>query len=165
MKQYSFNMINDVVQPHFRLGSSGYATSPEVYITIIDPTENSGDTNSSQKVEMSYGIRRINLLSHIDGKDMCATYVPRITETTVIARGDIPSQYRDINIPAKYINRIKMTNRESGNVFNATVVSGGAWSTDINITFSGNESHFVIDGYNVSNPQQIIARQGLVIAR
>lgn len=114
---------------------------------------------------MSYGIRRINLLSYIDGKDMCAEYVPQITETTVIARGDIPSQYRDANIPAKYIDRIKMTNTESGDVFNATVENNGTWSTTIHITFSGNESHFVIDGYNAENPQQIIASQGLVIVR
>jgi len=165
MKQYSFNTINDAIQPYFRQGASGYATSPEVYITIIDPTENSGDTNSSQKVEMSYGIRRINLLSHIDGKDACAEYVPQITQTTVIARGDIPSQYRDAHIPDKYIDRIKMTNTESGNVFNATVASDSSWSTTIHITFSGNESNFVIDGYNASNPQQIIASQGFVIVR
>jgi hypothetical protein len=165
MKQYSFNTINDAVQPHFRLGSSGYATSPEVYMTIIDPTENSGDTSSSQKVEMSYGIRRINLLSHIDGKAMCMSNVPQITEATVIAKGEIPSHYRDINIPTKYIDRIKMTNTESGNVFDAIVSSDGTWSTTINITFSGNESHFVIDGYNASTPQQIIASEGLVIVR
>ena len=45
------------------------------------------------------------------------------------------------------------------------VASDGTWSTTINITFSGNESHFVIDGYNASSPQQIIASQGLVIVR
>jgi len=58
-----------------------------------------------------------------------------------------------------------MTNIELENVFNATVASDGTWSTTINITFNGNESHFIIDGYNVSNPQQIIASQGLVIVK
>lgn len=165
MKHYSFNTINDAVQPHFRLDASGYATSPEVYITIIDPTENSGDTSYSQKVEMNYGIRCINLLSHIDEKDMCAPYVSPIDKTTVVARGDIPNQYRDINTPAKYIDKIKMINSESGDVLNATVASDGTWSTSINITFNGNESHFVIDGYNASDSQRIIARQGLRIVR
>jgi len=165
MKQYSFNTINDAIQPHFRLGASGYATSPEVYITIIDPTENTGDTNSSQNVEMGYGIRRINLLSHIDNKDMCAEYVSPITETTVAVRGEIPTQYRDSNEPLQYIDRIKITCLESGDVFNATVANDATWSTTINITFNGNESHFVIDGYNASNSQQIIVSQGLVIVR
>jgi hypothetical protein len=50
-------------------------------------------------------------------------------------------------------------------IFNATVASDGTWSATINITFSGNESHFVIYGYNAVNPQQIITSQGFVISR
>lgn len=48
-----------------------------------------------------------------------------------------------------------MTNTESGNVFDAIVANDGTWSTTINITFSGNESHFIIDGYNASNPNKL----------
>ncbi len=164
MKHYGFTTKDNYVQPYFRRGSSGYASSPEIYLTIIDPAENTSDTNSSQNVKMWYGIRPINLLSHIDEKDMCLDYVPRITETTVIARGKIPSQYRDINITNQYIDRIKMTD-ESNNVFEAIVGSDSKWSTEINITFVNNESYFTIDGYNSSNSEQIIASEGLIIEK
>jgi len=58
-----------------------------------------------------------------------------------------------------------MSQSKVSNVFDTTVANDGTWSTIINIIFSDNKSHFVIDGYNASNPEQIIASQGLVIVR
>ncbi len=50
-------------------------------------------------------------------------------------------------------------------MFNATVASDGTWSSNIHITFNGNQSRFTIEGYNASDTQRIIAYQGLRIAR
>jgi len=58
-----------------------------------------------------------------------------------------------------------MSQSKVGKIYDATVASDGTWSTTINITFSGNQSRFSIEGYNASDTQCIIARQGLVIAR
>jgi len=88
-----------------------------------------------------------------------------ISKTNVIADGDIPNQYRDINEPSEYIDRIKITCLESGEVFNATVNNDGTWSTNIHIIFNGNQSRFSIEGYNVNNPNKIIARQRVVIVK
>jgi len=146
--------------PYLRDKNTHKTIYPELYLTLIDPVD-----YKSNKVEVGIGLRRTNLLSHIDGKEMCAEYVPQITETTVIARGEVPSQYRDSSEPLQYIDRIKITCLESSEVFNATVASNGTWSTTINITFNGNESRFSIEGYNASDTQRIIANQGLKIVR
>jgi hypothetical protein len=82
-----------------------------------------------------------------------------------IARGEVPSQYRESSEPLQYIDRIKITCLESSEVFNAVVGSDGTWATTINIVFNGNESRFSIEGYNASDTQRIISRQGLVIVR
>jgi len=144
--------------------TTGKQIYPEMYLTVTDVID---DTVSltSQNVEVGIGLRRTNLLSHIDGKDMCVEYVPAITTTTVVVKGDIPSQYRDSNEPLQYIDRIKIMCLESGEVFHAVVASNGTWSTTINITFNGNESHFSIEGYNASDTGHIIAYQGLSIVR
>jgi len=164
MKQINFGMVGKTDFTYFYSPTTGKQIYPEMYLTVTDVID---DTVSltSQNVEVGIGLRRTNLLSHIDGKDMCAEYVPAITTTTVVVRGDIPSQYRDSNEPLQYIDRIKITCLESSEVFNAVVASDGKWSTTINITFNGNESRFSIEGYNASDNQRIISRQGLTIAR
>ncbi len=133
---------------------------PELYLTVIDPVD-----GKSNKVEIGIGLRRRNLISSIDGQDVCAEYVPQITQTTVVANGEIPSQYRDVTQPLQYIDKIKITCVESGEVFNASVASDGKWSTNIHITFNGNKSRFFIEGYNASDSTRIIARQRLEIVR
>jgi len=164
MKQINFGMVGKTDFTYFYDQNTGKQIYPEIYLTIIDVVDDTANL-AKQNIEVGIGLRQTNLLTHIDGKEMCTEYVPQITETTVIARGDIPSQYRDSSEPLQYINRIKITCLESSEVFNAVVGSDGKWSTTINITFNGNESRFSIEGYNASDTQRIIARQGLAIVR
>jgi hypothetical protein len=164
MKQINFGMVGKTDFTYFYDQNTGKQIYPEMYLTITDVVDDTTNL-TPQNVEVGIGLRGTNLLSHIDGKDMCAEYAPQITETTVVAKGEIPPQYRDSNEPLQYIDRIKMTCLESGEVFNATVASDGTWYTNINITFNGNESRFSIEGYNSSDTQRIISYQGLTIVR
>ena len=164
MKQINFGMLGQTDFTYFYDQNTGKQIYPEMYLSITDVVDDTA-TLTPQQIELGIGLRRTNLLSHIDGKAMCSEYVPAITKTNVVADGEIPSQYRDTNQPLKYIDKIKITCVESGEVFDATVGSDGIWSTTIHITFNGNENCFSIEGYNASDTQRIIARQGLVIAR
>ena len=164
MKQINFGMVGKTDFTYFYDPTTGKQIYPEMYLTITDVVDDTV-TLTPQNIEVGIGLRRTNLLSQIDGKDMCAEYVPAITTTNVMANGEIPSQYRDSNQPLQYIDRIKITCLESGEVFNSVVGNDGVWSTNINITFNGNESRFSIEGYNASDTQRIIAYQGLVIVR
>jgi len=91
---------------------------------------------------------------------MCAEYVSPISNTTVEAKGTIPLQYWDTE---NSIDRIKITSLESGQTFDALVNNDGTWSTTIEIAFNNNQSHFIIDGYNSNDAQNIIATQGLMV--
>ena len=164
MKQINFAMVGKTDFTYFYDPNTGKQIYPEMYLTIIDVVDDT-ENLTTQNIEVGIGLRRTNLLSHIDGKDMCAEYVPAITTTNVTADGEIPQQYRDVNDSSQYINRIKITCIESGEVFYATVGGDGTWSTDIHITFNGNQSRFTIEGYNDSDTQHIIASQGLVVVR
>jgi len=164
MKQINFGMVGKTDFTYFYSPSTGKQIHPEMYLTITDVVDDTS-TLSPQNIEVGIGLRRNNLVSHIDGKDMCAEYVPAISQTTVTADGIIPSQYRDNSDMLNYIDRIKITCLESGEVFNATVNSDGSWSTNIHITLNGNKSRFNIEGYNASDNQRIIAYQGLTIVR
>jgi hypothetical protein len=164
MKQINFGMVGKIDFTYFYSPTTGKQVYPEIYLTITDVVDDTS-TLTPQNIEIGMGLRRNNLLSHIDGKDMCAEYVPAINQTTVTADGVIPSQYRDNSDISNYIDRIKITCLESGEVFNATVNPDGSWSTNIHITFNGNESRFSIEGYNASNTQRIIAYQGLVVEK
>ena len=77
----------------------------------------------------------------------------------------IPSQYRDTSKPSEYIDRIKITCLESGEVFNAIVNSDGTWSTNVHIVFNGSQSRFSIEGYNANNPQKVIAKEGWIVVK
>ena len=164
MKQINFGMVGKTDFTYFYDPNTGKQIYPEMYLTITDVIDDTVNL-IPQNIEVGIGLRRTNLYTHIDGKELCTEHVPRITETTVIARGDIPSQYRDTGEPSQYINRIKITCIESGEVFDAVVADDGKWSTTINITFNGNKSDFSFEGYNTSDTQHIIALNRLRIAR
>ncbi len=164
MKQLNFTMNGKYDFTYFYDQNTGKQIYPEMYMTIIDVVDNTVNL-TPQNIEVGIGLRRTNILSHIDGQDVCAEYVPQITQTTIVANGEIPSQYRDVTQALQYIDRIKITCIESGEVFNASVASDGTWSTNIHITFNGNTSRFSIEGYNASDSTRIIARQGLKIVR
>lgn len=165
MKQLNFTINGKYDFTYFYDPNTDKQIYPEMYMTITDVIDDTANL-IPQNIEVGIGLRRNNLLSQIDGKDMCAEYVPTISGTyNVMANGEIPSQYRDSSEPLQYIDRIKITCIESGEVFNATVASDGTWSSNIHITFNGNQSRFTIEGYNASDTQRIIAYQGLRIAR
>lgn len=164
MKQINFAMIGETDFTYFYDSSTGKQIYPELYLTVIDIVDDVA-TLRPQKIDIGIGLRRTNLISHLDGKDMCADSIPAITETTVIANGDIPEQYRNSNDSLQYIDRIKMTCTESGEVFNAIVGNDGTWSSTINITFNNNKSHFSIEGYNALDDQRIIAYEVLTIVK
>jgi len=164
MKQINFGIVGKTDFTYFYEQNTGKQIYPEMYMTIIDVVDDTVNL-TPQNIEIGIGLRRTNLMSHIDGKDTCAEYVPPITQTTVEVRGDIPSQYRDITQPFQYIDRIKITCIESGEVFNTSVASDGKWSANINITFNGNESRFSIEGYNSSDAGRIVSYQGFVVVR
>ena len=164
MKQINFGMVGKTDFTYFYDPTTGKQIYPEMYLTITDVVDDTANL-IPQNIEVGIGLRRNNLLSYIDGKDMCAEYVSPINKTTVAVNGEIPSQYRDTSEPLQYIDRIKITCVESGEVFNATVANDGTWSSNIHITFNGNQSRFTIEGYNASDTQRIIAYQGLTIVR
>ncbi|MCF6245335.1 MAG: hypothetical protein L3J43_09895 [Sulfurovum sp.] len=164
MKQINFGMVGKTDFTYFYSPTTGKQIYPEMYLTVTDVVDDTANL-IPQQLEVGIGLRRTNLLTHMDGKEMCVEYVPQITEKMVIARGDIPSQYRDSGEPLQYIDRIKITCLEASEVFDAVVGNDGVWSTNINITFNGNESRFTIEGYNASDAQRIISRQGLTIDR
>ncbi len=165
MKQLNFTMNGTYDFTYFYDPNTGNPIYPEMYITLVDIVEDPSDNNSYQAVDMRYGIRRKNLLSYIDNKDVC-TPMPPITQTTIEAKGDIPYQYRDNNNPTRYIDTIKITDINSGNTYVATVQSDGNWVKTITFTFnSNNEAPILIEGYNSSDTSRIIAREGILVWR
>ena len=165
MKQLNFTMNGTYDFTYFYDPNTGNPIYPEMYITLVDIVEDPSDNNSYQAVDMRYGIRRKNLLSYIDNKDVCAP-MPPITQTTIEAKGDIPYQYRDNNNPTRYIDTIKITDINSGNTYVATVQSDGNWVKTITFTFnSNNEAPILIEGYNSSDTSRIITREGILVWR
>ena len=60
---------------------------------------------------------------------------------------------------------MQMCHSKVGKIYDPTVGSDGRWSTNIHITFNGNQSRFSIEGYNSADANRIIARSRLVITR
>ena len=144
--------------------NTGKQIYPEMYITMIDIVENPSDTNIYQAVNMSYGIRNKNLLSHLDNKDVCVPMSP-ITQTTIEAKGVIPYQYRDGNNLARYIDTIKITDVNTGNTYTTAVQNNDTWVKTISFTFSNNEAPILLEGYNSSDVSRIIARESILVRR
>ena len=112
MKQLNFTINGKYDFTYFYDPNTGKQIYPEMYLTIIDVVDDTANL-IPQNIEVGIGLRRNNLLSQIDGKDMCAEYVSPINKTTVAVNGEIPSQYRDTSEPLQYIDRIKITCIES----------------------------------------------------
>lgn len=164
MKQLNFTMNGKYDFTYFYDQNTGKQIYPEMYITMIDIVENPSDTNSYQAVNMSYGIRNKNLLSHLDNKDVCVPMSP-ITQTAIEAKGVIPYQYRDSNNSARYIDTIRVTDVNTGNTYTTAVQSNDTWVKTISFTFSNNEAPILVEGYNSSDASRIIAREGILVWR
>jgi len=164
MKQLNFTMNGKYDVTYFYDQNTGKQIYPEMHITMIDIVENPSDTNSYQTVKMSYGIRRRNLLSHLDNKDVCVPMSP-LTQTTIETRGVIPYQYRDSNNSARYIDTIRITDANTGNTYTTTVQSNDTWLKIISFTFSNNEAPILLEGYNSSDVSRIIARESILVRR
>ena len=164
MKQINFTMNGKYDFTYFYDQNTGEQIYPEMYITMVDIVENPSDTNSSQVVKMSHGIRRRNLLGHLDNKDVCLP-MSAITQTTIEAKGVIPYQYRDSSNLARYIDTIRITDVNTGNTYTTTVQSNDAWVKTISFTFSNNEAPILVEGYNSSDSSRIIVREGILVWR
>lgn len=165
MKQINFTIQGKYDFTYFYDSDTGRQVYPELYITMVDVVENVFEVQeSNQTVKMSYGIRRRNILTHINGNDVCSA-LPPITQTTVELRGDIPSHYRDAQDSSRYIDTIKITDVNSGNTYTASVTSDGTWRKTITFTFNNNEAPILVDGYNHTDMNRVIARDGVLIWR
>ena len=164
MKQLNFTINGKYDFTYFYDPNTGKQIYPEMYITMVDVVEDPSDTNSYQAVNMSYGIRRKNLLSHLDNKDVCVPMSP-ITQTTIEAKGVIPYQYRDSSNLARYIDTIKITDVNTGNTYISTVQNNDTWVKTISFTFTNNQAPILVEGYNSSEASRIIAREGISVWR
>jgi hypothetical protein len=164
MKQLNFTISGQYDFTYFYDPNTGKQVYPEIYITMVDIVEDPADTDSYQAVSMRYGIRRRNLLGYLDNKNVCEP-MPPITHTTIEAKGIIPYQYRDNNNAAQYIDTIRITDVNTGNTYTAAVQSNDAWVKTISFTFSNNKAPILVEGYNSSDSNRIIAREGILVWR
>ena len=123
--------------------------SHEMVITITDynPYVNQNEKN----IKLGYGIRRTNILSIVGGVDYCANILETLSnEDDILFGGNIAQQFRNEEEVSLYIDRIKITNNQSGQEYAVIVEDDGTWSKTITLDRTV-DSLISVQGYNSSD--------------
>lgn len=134
----------------------------EIYVTLIGMPQGT-ENNTSNEVIMTYGTRRTNILSKVDGYSFCQDYLPSTTKNSVHLQGTIASLYRDMEMPQYYIDIIKVTDENSGVSYIIPIDENNTWEKTVNYTYNStnNIAPIIVRGYNAQNLNKSIVQNTL----